>query len=165
MFFKDNSTLKFALTDKDTYGKIYANYVNISENGTTLDLSLNGSALSEGDNPLTIKLFNGEDLAEAEIEGKFANLTTNSRYNFTDNGDGTYTVTSNGTTASDIVSGAGGTSSNASTAEAWDSVSAEKSSPVAAAVTEKLAELSNSTDAASQKAYVDALNFHYDIFL
>ena len=157
VFFKDNSTLKFALTDKDTYGKIYANYVNISENGTTLDLSLNGSALSEGDNPLTIKLFNGEDLAEAEIEGKFANLTTNSRYNFTDNGDGTYTVTSNGTTASDIVSGAGGTSSNASTAEAWDSVSAEKSSPVAAAVTEKLAELSNSTDAASQKAYVDAL--------
>ena len=157
VFFKDNSTLKFALTDKDTYGKIYANYVNISENGTTLDLSLNGAALSEGDNPLIIKLFNGEDLAEAEIEGKFANLTTNSRYDFTDNKDGTYTVTSNGTTASDIVSGAGGTSSNASTAEAWDSVSAEKSSPVAAAVTEKLAELSNSTDAASQKAYVDAL--------
>ena len=157
VFFKDNSTLKFALTDKDTYGKIYANYVNISENGTTLDLSLNGAALSEGDNPLIIKLFNGEDLAEAEIEGKFANLTTNSRYDFTDNEDGTYTVTSNGTTASDIVSGAGGTSSNASTAEAWDSVSAEKSSPVAAAVTEKLAELSNSTDAASQKAYIDAL--------
>ena len=157
VFFKDNSTLKFALTDKDTYGKIYANYVNISENGTTLDLSLNGAALSEGDNPLIIKLFNGEDLAEAEIEGKFANLTTNSRYDFTDNKDGTYTVTSNGTTASDIVSDAGGTSSNASTAEAWDSVSAEKSSPVAAAVTEKLAELSNSTDAASQKAYIDAL--------
>lgn len=39
----------------------------------------------------------------------------------------------------------------------WDSVSASISSPVAASVTEKLAQLSNSTDAAEQKAYVDAL--------
>lgn len=29
--FKDNSTLAFTVTDKDTYGKIHANYVNISE--------------------------------------------------------------------------------------------------------------------------------------
>ena len=28
--FKDNSTLAFTVTDKDTYGKIHANYVNIS---------------------------------------------------------------------------------------------------------------------------------------
>ncbi len=154
--FKDNSTLKFTVTDKDTYGKIYANYVNISENGTTLDMSLNSAALSAGDDPLTLKLFNDED-TPVEIEGKFANLTSNSRYDFADNGDGTYTVTANGTTASDIVADAGGTTSNASTAEAWDSVSASDSSPVAAAVAEKLAQLSNSTDSASQKAYVDAL--------
>ena len=100
--FKDNSTLKFTVTDKDTYGKIYANYVNISENGTTLDMSLNSAALSAGDEPLTLKLFNDED-TPVEIEGKFANLTSNSRYDFADNGDGTYTVTANGTTASDIV--------------------------------------------------------------
>ena len=154
--FKDNSTLKFTVTDKDTYGKIYANYVNISENGTTLDMSLNSAALSAGDDPLTLKLFNDED-TPVEIEGKFANLTSNSRYDFADNGDGTYTVTANGTTASDIVADAGGTASNASTAEAWDSVSASDSSPVAAAVAEKLAQLSNSTDSAAQKAYVDAL--------
>ena len=154
--FKDNSTLKFTVTDKDTYGKIYANYVNISENGTTLDMSLNSAALSAGDEPLTLKLFNDED-TQIEIEGKFANLTSNSRYDFADNGDGTYTVTANGTTASDVVEDAGGTASNASTAEAWDSVSASDSSPTAAAVTEKLAQLSNSTDSASQKAYVDAL--------
>lgn len=154
--FKDNSTLKFTVTDKDTYGKIYANYVNISENGTTLNMSLNSAALSAGDKPLTLKLFNDED-TQVEIKGKFANLTSNSRYDFADNGDGTYTVTANGTTASDIVAEAGGTTNNASTAEAWDSVSASDSNPVAASVTEKLAQLSNSSNAADQKAYVDAL--------
>ena len=155
--FKDNSTLKFTVTDKDNYGKIYANYVNISKNGTTLDMSLNSAALKEGDKPLTLKLFNGEDSNTVEIEGKFANLTSNSRYDFADNGDGTYTVTANGTTASDIVADAGGTASNASTAEAWDSVSVSDSSPTAAAVTEKLAQLAGSKNATEQQAYVAAL--------
>lgn len=155
--FKDNSTLKFMVTDKDTYGKIYANYVNISENGTTLDMNLNSAALKEGDEPLKITLFNPEDNETVDIEGKFANLTSNSRYDFADNGDGTYTVTANGTTASDVVAEAGGTASNAATAEAWDNVSAEDSSPVAAEVTKKFAELAGSTDSASQQAYVDAL--------
>ena len=155
--FKDNSTLKFTVTDKDTYGKIYANYVNISENGTTLDMNLNSAALKEGDEPLKITLFNPEDNETVDIEGKFANLTSNSRYDFADNGDGTYTVTANGTTASDVVAEAGGTASNAATAEAWDNVSAEDSSPVAAEVTKKFAELAGSTDSASQQAYVAAL--------
>lgn len=155
--FKDNSTLAFTVTDKDTYGKIYANYVNISENGTNLNMILNSAALAEGDEPLTIKLFNSEDSDKVEIEGKFANLSKNSRYEFVDNGDGTYTVTANGTSASDIVAEAGGSANNAGTAEAWDSVSASTGSPVAAAVTEKLAQLSNSTNATEQKAYVDAL--------
>ena len=155
--FKDNSTLAFTVTDKDTYGKIHANYVNISENGTNLNMTLNSAALAEGDEPLTIKLFNSEDSDKVEIEGKFANLSKNSRYEFVDNGDGTYTVTANGTSASDIVAEAGGSANNAGTAEAWDSVSASTGSPVAAAVTEKLAQLSNSTNATEQKAYVDAL--------
>ncbi len=155
--FKDNSTLAFTVTDKDTYGKIYANYVNISENGTNLNMTLNSAALAEGDEPLTIKLFNSEDSDKVEIEGKFANLSKNSRYEFVDNGDGTYTVTANGTSASDIVAEAGGSANNAGTAEAWDSVSASTGSPVAAAVTEKQAQLSNSTNATEQKAYVDAL--------
>lgn len=155
--FKDNSTLAFTVTDKDTYGKIHANYVNISENGTNLNMTLNSAALAEGDEPLTIKLFNSEDSDKVEIEGKFANLSKNSRYEFVDNGDGIYTVTANGTSASDIVAEAGGSANNAGTAEAWDSVSASTGSPVAAAVTEKLAQLSNSTNAPEQKAYVDAL--------
>lgn len=153
--FKDNSTLAFTVTDKDTYGKIHANYVNISENGTNLNMTLNGAALAKGETT-TLKLFNGEDSDEVEIEGKFANLSKNSRYEFVDNGDGTFKVTSVAS-AADTVADAGGSANNAGTAEAWDSVSASNSSPVAAAVTEKLAQLSNSTDAAEQKAYVDAL--------
>ena len=153
--FKDNSTLAFTVTDKDTYGKIHANYVNISENGTNLNMTLNGAALAKGETT-TLKLFNGEDSDEVEIEGKFANLSKNSRYEFVDNGDGTFKVTSVAS-AADTVADAGGSANNAGTAEAWDSVSASNSSPVATSVTEKLAQLSNSTDAAEQKAYVDAL--------
>ena len=153
--FKDNSTLAFTVTDKDTYGKIYANYINISKNGTNLNMTLNGAALAKGETT-TLKLFNGADSAEAEVEGKFANLSQNSRYEFVDNGDGTFKVTSVAS-AADTVADAGGSANNAGTAEAWDSVSASISSPVAASVTEKLAQLSNSTDAAEQKAYVDAL--------
>ena len=155
IIFADNSTLAFTVTDKDTYGKIKANYIKISENGTNLNMTLNGAALAKGETA-TFKLFNGADSAEAEVEGKFANLSQNSRYEFTDNGDGTFEVTSVGS-ATDAVVDAGGSANNAGTAEAWDSVSASTSSPVAAAVTEKLAQLSNSTNAAEQKAYVDAL--------
>lgn len=155
VIFADNSTLAFTVTDKDTYGKIKANYIKISENDTNLNMTLNGAALAKGETA-TFKLFNGADSAEAEVEGKFANLSRNSRYEFTDNGDGTFDVTSVGS-ATDAVVDAGGSANNAGTAEAWDSVSASTSSPVAAAVTEKLAQLSNSTNAAEQKAYVDAL--------
>ena len=155
VIFADNSTLAFTVTDKDTYGKIKANYIKISENGTNLNMTLNGAALAKGETA-TFKLFNGADSAEAEVEGKFANLSQNSRYEFTDNGDGTFDVTSVGS-ATDAVVDAGGSANNAGTAEAWDSVSASTSSPVAAAVTEKLAQLSNSTNVAEQKAYVDAL--------
>ena len=155
VIFADNSTLAFTVTDKDTYGKIKANYIKISENGTNLNMTLNGAALAKG-KTTTLKLFNGEDSDTVEIEGKFANLSQNSRYEFIDNGDGTFDVTSVGS-ATDAVVDAGGSANNAGTAEAWDSVSASTSSPVAAAVTEKLAQLSNSTNAAEQKAYIDAL--------
>ena len=155
VIFADNSTLAFTVTDKDTYGKIKANYIKISENGTNLNMTLNGAALAKGETA-TFKLFNGADSADAEVEGKFASLSQNSRYEFTNNGDGTFDVTSGGS-ATDAVVDAGGSANNAGTAEAWDSVSASTSSPVAAAVTEKLAQLSNSTNAAEQNAYVDAL--------
>ena len=57
VIFADNSTLAFTVTDKDTYGKIKANYIKISENGTNLNMTLNGAALAKGETA-TFKLFN-----------------------------------------------------------------------------------------------------------
>lgn len=165
--FADNSTLKFAVTSKDKHGQIKANYVNISDKGTTLNMALNGAALSEGDGPLTIKLFDqSQDKEGVEIDGQFANLPTNARYDFVanvdENGnfDGSYTVTAKENSgATDIVEDATGSSNNSATAEAWDNLdtgSVTNASTIA--VAEKLAELSNNaTTPEGKKAYVDAL--------
>ena len=102
VYFKDNSTLKFTATSADTHGQIKANYVNISENGTTLNMNFNGAALAK-DESMTIQLFDqSEDEEGVEIEGKFAKLTTNVRYKFTDEGNGNYKIT-NVADASDVV--------------------------------------------------------------
>ena len=102
VYFEDNSTLKFTATSADEHGQIKANYVNISNNGTTLDMIFNGAALSEGES-LTLKLFDqSEDGESVEIEGKFAELANNARYEFTDEGDGVYKIT-NKASASDVI--------------------------------------------------------------
>lgn len=157
VLFKDNSTLKFITTSAEEHGKVLANYVNISENGTTLDMTFNGAALGEEDS-MTIRLFDqSEDEEGVEIEGKFAKLQNNARYDFTDNGDGTYTI-SNTKSASDVVEEVGGNVNNVSTAEAWDSIDTSKvSNNVIVAIVQKLAELSNSVNEAMQKIYKDAL--------
>ena len=158
VYFKDNSTLKFTATSADTHGQIKANYFNISENGTMLNMTLNGAAI-EKDSSITIQLFDqSEDEEGVEIEGKFANLASNTRYKFTDEGNGYYKV-SNIASASDIVEEAGGDANNAATAEAWDNLDTSSTSNVEAiAVANKLAELSNNaTTDEGKKAYVDAL--------
>ncbi|MBO5284749.1 MAG: autotransporter domain-containing protein, partial [Alphaproteobacteria bacterium] len=157
VLFADNSTLKFTATSAEEHGKIRANYVNISENGTTLDMTFNGAALKEGES-LDIQLFEqSEDEEGVEIEGKFANLKNNARYDFVDAGDGKYTVTGV-KSASDVVESANGTANNVSTAEAWDNVDTSKTTnTTVVAVAERLAELSNSTNIKDKKAYVDAL--------
>ena len=77
VIFADNSTLAFTVTDKDTYGKIHANYVNISENGTNLNMTLNGAALAKGETT-TLKLFNGEkfDEVQEKLEGVLETVET-----------------------------------------------------------------------------------------
>lgn len=158
VIFKDNSTLKFTATSADTHGQIKANYVNISENGTTLNMNFNGAALAK-DESMTIQLFDqAEDEEGVEIEGKFATLSNNARYKFTDEGNGNYKIT-NVADASDVVEEAGGNANNAATAEAWDNLdtSAVKNETTVA-VAQKLAELSNNaTTDAGKKAYIDAL--------
>lgn len=157
VIFEDNSTLKFAVTSAEDYGQIKTNYVNISEKGTTLDMTFNGAALAEGES-MEIKLFDqSEDMKGVEIEGKFDNLKSNSRYDFADKGNGVYTVTGVHS-ASDIVEDAGGSVNNVATAEAWDNVDTSKvSNQTTVAVAQKLAALSNNTTKAGQKAYLEAL--------
>lgn len=158
VYFNDNSTLKFTVTSADTHGQIKANYVNISENGTTLNMTFNGAAI-EKDSSITIQLFDqSEDEEGVEIEGKFANLASNTRYKFTDEGNGYYKV-SNVASASDVVEEAGGNANNTATAEAWDNLDTSATSNASTvAVANKLAELSNNaTTDDGKKAYIDAL--------
>ena len=118
--FKDNSTLKFTVAGKEdgSYGKIKANNISVSNKGTVLDLTLNSSVLGDGESKdFTI-------LDAATISGEFAQLSESSRYDFEKLGNGKYKITGKAT-AADIVADAGGTSNNAGTASAWDSVELE----------------------------------------
>lgn len=157
VIFADNSTLKFTATSAEKHGQIKANYVNISENGTTLDMTFNGTALAEGES-MDIQLFDqSKDMEGVEIEGKFAKLTSNSRYDFAAKGDGVYTVIGVHS-ASDIVEDAGGSANNVAAAEAWDNIDTSKvDNQTTVAVAQKLATLSNSSNPSEQKAYIDAL--------
>lgn len=150
--FADNSTLAFTITDKTQYGKINAEIIDISTNGTKLNLTLNKSALAK-DEKETFNVLNATSLT-----GKFETLSEeNARYTFVDKGNGVFEVTGKAS-ASDIVQDAGGSANNVGTAEAWDSVSASSTSnPTIAAVATTLAQLSNSSSVAEQQTYVNAL--------
>ena len=92
-----------------------------------------------------VVLFNGN------VTNNFTEELSNNRYSVKKNSDGkSYDITYIAT-ASDIVSDAGGTTSNASTAEAWDGMA--EGSTTAKDVATKLKYLSESDG----KAYVDAL--------
>lgn len=150
--FKDNSTLKFTVAGKEdgSYGKIQASKIDISTTGTKLDLTLNSSVLGKDE----AKEFT---ILDGKVTGDFAELSKNSRYEFEKIGNGQYKITGKAS-AADIAVEAGGNANNAGTASAWDSVSlANPSGSTAGQVANILAELSNSTDAGSQKTYVDAL--------
>ncbi|MBQ8677532.1 MAG: autotransporter domain-containing protein [Alphaproteobacteria bacterium] len=175
VIFKDNSTLKFTATSADTHGQIKANYINISENGTTLNMNFNGAALAKGES-ITIQLFDqSKDEEGVDIEGQFATLSNNARYEFVadtdDNGkfNGKYIVTGIAS-ASDVIDdnpsddnpkekNTGSLDNNQKTADAWDSLDTSKiSNATTVAVAQKLAELSNNaTTPEGKKAYIDAL--------
>lgn len=151
--FKDNSTLKFTVAGKEdgSYGKIKADTINVSGNGTKLDLTLNSSVLGKDET----KEFT---ILDGKVNGDFAELSQNSRYKFEKVGNGVYEITGTAT-ASDTVVDAGGTVNNSATASAWDSVSLDNpSGSVQGKVANVLAELSNKTNTTTgKKAYVDAL--------
>lgn len=149
--FKDNSSLALRVAATDNYGKINADKIGIG-NETTIKITLdNGVVGSEGE---TFKFLNS-----GNIDGEFTNkIAENGRYDIVQNKDGSFNVTQKNTTASDVVAEAGGTASNAATAEAWETINNSSNvSAQAKAVSTAIYDLSQETSAAGKKAYVDAL--------
>ena len=149
--FADNSNLALRVAATDNYGKINADKIGIG-NETTIKITLdNGVVGSEGK---TFKFLNS-----GNIDGKFTNqIAGNGRYDIVQNKDGSFNVTQKDTTASDVVAEAGGTASNAATAEAWETINNSSNvSAQAKAVSTAIYDLSQETSAAGKKAYVDAL--------
>ena len=149
--FKDNSNLALRVAAADNYGKINADKIGIG-NETTIKITLdNGVVGSEGE---TFEFLNS-----GNIDGEFTNkIAENGRYDIVQNKDGSFNVAQKDTTASDVVAEAGGTASNAATAEAWETINNSSNvSAQAKAVSTAIYDLSQETSAAGKKAYVDAL--------
>ena len=149
--FQDNSNLALRVAAADNYGKINADKIGIG-NETTIKITLdNGVVGSEGE---TFKFLNS-----GNIDGEFTNkIAENGRYDIVQNKDGSFNVAQKDTTASDVVAEAGGTASNAATAEAWETINNSSNvSAQAKAVSTAIYDLSQETSATGKKAYVDAL--------
>ena len=140
--FNSGSTLKLEIADSGN-GSLTANTITGKE-GSKLALNIT-KKMELNDVLEDVVLFNGN------VTNNFTEELSNNRYSVQKNSDGkSYDITYIAT-ASDVVSDAGGTASNASTAEAWDGMA--EGSTTAKDVAAKLKYLSEN----DQKAYVDAL--------
>ena len=140
--FNSGSTLKLEIADSGN-GSLTANNIT-GEEGSKLALNIT-KKMELNDVLEDVVLFNGN------VTNNFTEELSNNRYSVKKNSDGkSYDITYIAT-ASDVVSDAGGTASNASTAEAWDGMA--EGSTTAKDVATKLRDLSESDG----KAYVDAL--------
>lgn len=74
--FVSGSELNFTITSKDKYGNIVADSINIDNENTKINLTLNGSALNR-DETAKFSVLNSNNLS-----GTFAKLSENSRYIF-----------------------------------------------------------------------------------
>ena len=151
--FKDNSKLALRIAGVDNHGKLSANNFTISENNTTMNVTIDNGIVANGET----KEF---QVLDGTFDGYFANkIADNSRYSVVwGDKNGKLTITGEAT-ASDVVADAGGSSANAGTAEAWDSVAQSSSvSESAKEVSSVLNNLSqNANTSEGKKAYVDAL--------
>ena len=143
--FADNSTLGLKIASADNYGQINANTINIG-NDTTMKVTLDSGVVANGET----KDF---DFLQGSVTGDFTNkIADNNRYDISFE-DGSFKITGTAS-ASDVVADAGGSATNAATAEAWDTLtSSSTASPKAKAVASVLSDLSQS----SEQAYVAAL--------
>ena len=144
---KDNGTLAFQISGKNDgeYGKVEANSINISNVGTKLNLTLDNGVLAK-DETKTFKILDSND-----ITGSFAELSKNSRYEFIDNGDGTFNITGKAT-AGDVAEDAGA-DDHKSVASAWlDGVEISGNSQA-----QKVVNILNTLSQTNPKEFVKAL--------
>lgn len=143
--FANNSTLGLKIASADNYGQINANTINIG-NDTTMKVTLDSGVVANGET----KDF---DFLQGSVTGDFTNkIADNNRYDISFE-DGSFKITGTAS-ASDVVADAGGSATNAATAEAWDTLTSSSTvSPKAKAVASVLSDLSQS----NEQAYVAAL--------
>mgnify|MGYP000783644290 FL=1 len=111
--FADNSTLGLKVASADNYGQINANTINIG-NDTTMKVTLDSGVVANGET----KDFN---FLQGNVTGDFTNkIADNNRYDISFE-DGSFKITGTAS-ASDVVADAGGSATNAATAEAWDTL-------------------------------------------
>ena len=109
--FADNSTLAFRISGEDNFGKVVADTIKISENGTTLKLNLDQDVLAKDET----KEF---QILDGNISGSFAKLGNDTRYKFVDKGNGLFEITYE-TTVAEAIEEVGGDTSDQETAGAW----------------------------------------------
>ena len=143
--FDAGSTLKMSVTDEGN-GLLSARNIHADE-GSKLALTISKTMeIGASDN---ITLFE----TTGKFDNNFTNEISNNRYKITSIDGGTYNIKYENS-ASDVVNDAGGTSSNASTAEAWDGM---KDNTSVSATAQSIASKLNNLSQNDKKAYVEAL--------
>ena len=143
--FDAGSTLNMSVTDEGN-GLLSARNIHADE-GSKLALTISKTMeIGDSDN---ITLFE----TTGKFDNNFTNEISNNRYKITSIDGGTYNIKYENS-ASDVVNDAGGTSSNASTAEAWDGM---KDNTSVSATAQSIASKLNNLSQKDSKAYVDAL--------
>ena len=141
--FNSGSTLKLEIADSGN-GSLQANSI-IGNEGSKLALNITKQ--------MEINQSESFELLKGEVTDNFTKEISNNRYKVTSEDGKNFKVTYENS-ASDVVNDAGGTSSNASTAEAWDGMKDNTSVSAAAQdVAAKLNDLSQN----DKKGYVEAL--------
>ncbi len=143
--FDAGSTLNMSVTD-EVNGLLSARNIHADE-GSKLALTISKTMeIGASDN---ITLFE----TTGKFDNNFTNEISNNRYKITSIDGGTYNIKYENS-ASDVVNDAGGSTNNASTAEAWDSM---KTSAGANTQAKAVADVLNNLSQNDKKAYVDAL--------
>lgn len=142
--FNSGSTLKLEISDSGN-GSLTANSIT-GEEGSKLALTIT-KQMEIGETLENVALLIGE------VDNNFTNEISNNRYSVTSEDGKNFNITYENS-ASDVVDEAGGTTNNASTAEAWDTMTqSSTASDDAKAVASVLNDLSQN----DEQAYVAAL--------